>query len=618
MRWLVIFVSVMCAASVCASVTETIDLDKRLDKKVTIEVIHTKLADVAAELTKQTGITIKAGTSVKDWKPRERKVTIQAKDVPAGDLVKEIAHLLGFQLTVSGKEPAWTYSFWQDRKSRLAEDEAVTAGEKAGKERYRKALQGALDVADQALGMTSAEAMAKKASSPWLAFLGGTDSGRALSNILSYFNKQCPDDRSLFLSGKAIDLETADLPPDVQQAVRDAGKSPLAQFGDDGAEEGYTEVTRLTIEPSNVDYAQIIAGEIQFVSAGSVLAPDGSSEQESYVNYMGSLPIAGSDSAIGNMLGEFALELESGRDPDELAAEMESRLDPAEFAEAFFHRESSTEKNPPTDPELTREIEIKEFRKEVGEPFDVECGPEDAGLFMKELARATGWSVLFESFDELNNLTSLVVLGKQPLYKVLIALEKAGYLWERGEGTLRIRPDDWLTRRAPEISEALIAQYMRLYDKQGRLTLDDVAALVSSLTDTQLVKGLNRTDLGEIVDWQVQDPDGPGVRDILRLYRSMTPAQKAALVSESSLRISQLTADQVQRLKGIIARELPNITMIYAVIDLKFSEDATIAHISIAVLKEGATEHEMIEHSLYLPLKEPPYEEPPPTEEEQP
>ncbi len=82
---LAILICSLSAVGVGTSVTDTMDLDRRLDKKVTIEVVHTNLADLAERLTRQTGVTIRARTSNKDWKVRERKVTVIARDMTTGD-----------------------------------------------------------------------------------------------------------------------------------------------------------------------------------------------------------------------------------------------------------------------------------------------------------------------------------------------------------------------------------------------------------------------------------------------------------------------------------------------------------------------------------------------------
>lgn len=618
MRWLVVLMSVMCAVSVRASVTETIDLDKRLDKKVIIEVIHTKLMDVAAELTKQTGVTIKAGTSVKDWKPREREVTIHAKDVPAGDLIKEIARLLGFQVTASGKETAWTYAFWQDRKSRLEEDEATAAQRKAKEEQHRKMLQDTLDTADQALAMTPAEALQKQGESALLAYLGGTPAGRGMARVLSYINRDCPTCRDRFFRSKEFRMDSEELPPEILRAATEAAKGALAQIMDYSEEpRDIPDVTQIGFEPAMDDEAEFIIGGLTFygLDTDAMAQDQGDDPNADYTTSVGGVPIADPSSWAGRLIGELAMALHNGADPEEKMNEIEAEVESPGFAAKFFARESPTEKDPPTDPELTREIEIKEIPEGVSKEFDPSCSAAEAGLVLREVSRAAGWPVLFESFEDLNRFTTLVQPGKQPLYRILIALEKCGYLWEKGEGSLRIRPEDWAYRRALEISEGLVAYYKQRYEKQLSLTLDDHAALVVALTDEQMIKTLPDTDLSGITAWELQDEAEQSARDMLRLYGSLSPAQKAALVSEAGLQSAQLTPQQLQRLNAIITDQLEGVSATHVMVGLDPSPD--VPSFTIAVFDKQGRDPQMIDIMLYLPSVSPPEDVEPPMEEEQ-
>lgn len=579
-----------------ASVTDTIALDKRLEKNVTIEVVHARLADVAADLTKQTGVTIRAGTSAQDWKPRERKVTIFAEDVPAGDLIHEIAALLDFELTASGKEGQWEYRFWLDRKSRQAEDEAVAASEKENKERITKAYQAALDVADEALGLTYGEALAKRASSPWLAFLGGADTGRACAKILSYLNKQGADSRSQFLAGRVIALNVADMPAEVQQAVRQAAGGTLAGYVERDSDDP-VEITSVTIQPSCDDNSYVLPGQMVFgCTAGGLSADD-----QTYEEAVASLPLVSPNSPLSKFIGEFALRVESGDDPASLEQEFEASLEKdGGLLRRFFDHDSPTRDNPPTDPELTRDIEIKKVGEEPSDPMETGCDPEPAGAYVREISRATGWPVLFESFNSLNNFPALIVPGKQPLYKVLIALEEAGYLWRRQSGILLVWPEDRLARRASEISEALVAHYERLWETQGTLSLDDHAALVSSLTDYQIAKGLWTSRLHGMFDPSICNAE-PGYRDMLRLYCSLSKLQKALLVTEGGLPLIQLDGQQWQRMQTILADEMAGVSPYGGVIKLQPTDGYPA--LSIVVMEHGKEQPQVSSYQFCMPSK---------------
>lgn len=584
-----ILLVILISATAWAETTVAGKSDARLDQKVTIEVVHTKLADVVADLSKQTGVSIKAGTNTKDWKPRERKVTIFAKDVPAGELMNQIADLLGYQLTSEGKQGAWKYTFWQDRKSRQEEDLAVAAEEKAKEDEGKKLRQSILDVADDALGMTPAAAMAKKDSSPWIAFLGGTDTGRSAARILSYFNKMRPDERSLFLTGKTVRLDMAGLPADIQQAARDVAQSPVALLEDRVDGGNPRDISYLVFSTEAIDGVGFMEGDLEFHTP---------TKDRYGRTSVSRLLIVNEDPRFSKYVGEAALAVDSGRPPSEVTNEMHAQVGQLISAEGFLGRESPTEKDLPTDPELTREIEIKEFPSKL---LDPNCGPADTGPILKEVARATGWPLLFESFDRLNALTPTLASGKQPLYKVLIALEKTGYLWERDQDILRVRPDDWRMKRAGEISEEFAAYYKQLYEKQSKLTLDDIAELVSSLTDYQILNSLEATEIAGLLDRQITGRSSE-MRGFLRLINSLSPEQRTASASGSGLPLAQLDSQQRKRVEAILGEREQNTSVAECVIGMitPSGHDASPG-LFLDITEQGKNETQRLSYHLILP-----------------
>jgi len=147
------------------------------------------------------------------------------------------------------------------------------------------------------------------------------------------------------------------------------------------------------------------------------------------------------------------------------------------------------------------------------------------------LSRAFGAPVLLESFTRMNPIGGFVKPGKQPLYKVLIGLEKAGYIWERGDGAFRIRPRDWALQRSYEIPESFLAHYWAVIERQGELTIDDLGAMVVALSDEQI----NHTFKAD-PDWSRAAYGlancGDAGLSILRMYGLLSSEQKQVLRSE--------------------------------------------------------------------------------------
>ncbi len=576
-KQLIILVLVL-ALCPCAS-AETVKFnppDPRLDKKVTLDVDHVKLEEVAKSLSEQTGVTIKAGAGERDWKVRERRVSIHAKDVPTMTLVQETTKLLGFYLSREGKENEWTYIIWQDKKARDLEKEMLTAEKEAAAKRIKDMRQSALDSAQKALKMTPEEAMKLKDKDPLMAFLGGTKTGRAFSTLFSSFGSLFPTEYDLMMRGKRASVPISGMPANMQGAIGDTlsggfGKAFKDEMGKDA--QGLTP-NQLVFMPldagSNMEAGMLGLGGVAFIT-GTMPNSKQNDELFGAGTPMTMFPMITPGSGASKLFGEAMLAIEGGESLKSVGQRLEPKMEDPAFLSQMIAKDSPTEKNVPTDPELTREIEIKAdalpgaaAAKSVGNMQQV-----DQSKTLVEISRATGWPVLFESFRQTMPIAMFIKPGKQPIYKVLIALEKGGYKWERGEGTLRIRPSDWATKRSYEIPESYMIYYKNLLEKQGEFSMDDVAGIASSLTDEQLTNTLVvDPDLGFLMP-ALMGGIISGPRDTLRLYASLTPEQKQALYAEGGLPFSQLTDAQWDKMNSIITDRLSGVYVTDGSISIK-------------------------------------------------
>lgn len=552
--------------------------DPRLDKKVTVDVNSAKLDDVAKSLSDQGGITIKAGSGERDWKVREAQVTIHAKDVALGKALDEVSRLLGFYVSREGKEGAWTYIIWQDKKARDLEAEMVTAEKEAAAKHIKDMRQTAIDNADKALKMSPDEAMKLKDKDPLTAYLGGTKSGRAFSQMLSSFGSQFPTEYDLMMRGKRSFIPVSSLPKGVVNDALNGGlaKGIQQQMGDKGKNLNPYQLVMMPMEDDNRMAGMLGVGGVMFITG---LGPDGKQGNDMFGGGMPMtmFPIMSPSSGASKLIGEGMLAVEAGESMDEVGKRLGPKMQDPDFLSQAVAKDSPTEKAIPTDPELTREIELKADGLPGGQaglnPLS-NTGQENQGRALQEISRALDWQVYYESFNRAMPIALFVKPGKQPVYKVLIALEKAGYKWEHGESSLRIRPEDWAVKRSYAIPASYIAYYKDLLQKNGELTMDDVAGIANSLTDEQISNTL------------LTDPDlaplggalsgGPfaGSRDLLRVYASFDQNQKDALNTDSGLPFSQLSDAQWDKLNTIITDRLGGIYVASGSIGLKALTDA--------------------------------------------
>ena len=613
MRWIgiLLLVAVMASGISAADAPKTDAPDARLDKEVTIAVAHTKLEDVVKQLSEQSGVEIKAGTGARDWKVRERKVTIDAKDVRLGALIDEISKLLGFYVSKSGKEGEWTYTYWQDMKARLLESEMLSAEKEAQAQRSTAIRQGALDSASEALKLSPEEAMKKKTEDPWSAYLGGTKSGRGYAALLGYLANGFPTERDLMLRGQQVTIPLANLPPNVQQAIADANGGGFMAMMRSQAENG--EDPFAGAEPFQIvmmpDLGFGTDREMGMMGFGGMLMVMGTTPELAGMSIpgmpgggfpMGMFPVTGSDSVLGKAFGMMFMALEEGATQEEIDKLMGSPEQQQQFLADGMARESKTEKTPPTDAELTREVELDELPKtsELMSPrTDVTT---NADKVVAAISKAVGKPVLVESFIGSMPLELYLKPGKQPLYKILIGLEKAAYTWTFGEGALRIRPEDWAIQRSYDIAESVIARYKGILEKNGAFGLDDLAMIVTELTDEQIDNTLikDETIMMPLMSMETMLGDS---REVLRFYGSTSVQQRSAMASEAGLPFPALNSQQWDRLSAMITSRLGGVYVVDGNVRLEEPGDnGPYYNFKVTVLVEGEQEPRTFEEMIAI------------------
>ena len=115
---------VVLAAPVSAS-------DSRLLQKITYQGGGKRLHVIAEELTKQTGVTIRAGDNKQDWRVRDIPLTVYVKDMPLGDLLKTLADCAHVEFAQEKIANAATdkpvYKLYRTRKQQQAIDAKIQA-----------------------------------------------------------------------------------------------------------------------------------------------------------------------------------------------------------------------------------------------------------------------------------------------------------------------------------------------------------------------------------------------------------------------------------------------------------------------------------------------------------
>lgn len=537
--------------------------DPRLDTKISLSVSNAKLADVAAKLSTQTGVAIRAGGSDREWRVREQKVTVTAKDVPLGSLMDELAGMLGFRVARGQAGGKFTYLIWQDKNSRELEADLMASQREDAARRSAESRQSALDSMEQALSVPEDQALAGKEKDPWMAYLAGTKAGRGYSKLLSAVCGANPDAKELILRGRRTVVSLEDLPPEAQQAAMDTAAGGFMamqarQFPQ--LLEGMRPY-RLTVMPMETEGGTSAAntgfGGMVMIS-GIKAGMEGMAEDMPFGGGIpiGMFPLAAAGTPVGKIFGRMLFAMESGQDPQEVSRQLMQEFQNPDVAAEMTGRKSKTEQNPVADPSLDREVELGKLPAVFDAKRLMDPERKSDAETLTALSEALGMPVLFECYPNESPIAMLLRSGKQPVRKIVVTLEKTGYTWEFQHGMLLIRPDDWAIRRAWMVPESFLARFKSILQQNGTFTLDNLGELAAGVTDAQMQNTImTDPDLMFQVMANIGNPMDTS-REMVRLYGSLNASQRTALKSEQGLNFAQFSDAQWDRLNSIIQDNL--------------------------------------------------------------
>ena len=528
--------------------------DPRLDQKVTLDLTYVQLSEALAQLSKQSGVAMRAGGSDREWKVAERRVSIRAKDVRLGDLMDQISTLARFRLSRGKKDGQFTYLYWQDKNQRELEADMLNSQKEEEAQKAYEIRQTALDTADKALAMTPEAAQALKDKDPWMAYLGGTKTGRAYSSMLKSIATDYPDVRDLMLRGRKATIPMKGVSPALLQATTEATQGGfMAAERKKHPDMPQVKPTMISIMPMDnlAGQAQSLLGFGGMVMIEGTM-DTGATDPLGGGTPIGFFPVTGNDTMMGKLFGKLMLAVEAGTPVDEAAKATQKDFEDPQMAAALLGRKSKLETTPPTDPAMLREVEIEKLPG-MNSMGGMDKEHKIQAETMDTLTKNLGQPLLLDDYSNVMPPGVFVIPGKQPFYKLLAAFEKAGYDWQIANGALLLKPTDWALRRSYMIPEKLMAYYRTLLETNGAFSLDDLAAMAVELTDTQIFNTLIADpDLMMPVMGSLGNPMGEG-KEMLRLYGSLSAAQKKALLADEEVPFAQLTDEQYTRVTDMIS-----------------------------------------------------------------
>lgn len=433
-------------------------IDARLAQKVSYEARRKTVSAILADLTKATGVTLRAGYNSRDWQVRDRRMNIFAKDIPLATLLSSIARVMNFKWSISQEQPR-TYRLYMDRRTLLdAEARSARRIQKNIEWQTKKRESWIEDIAN--VGKLSEQEIEKlRETNPYLYVYYKTGRADALNALF----KASPDIAHALAMGEELRLNAASLPQDVQQAIlqlRESSRLLRSTWTGNGRIPAYEEEPNLNtvdlIINEGVD--RVARDGANSCHMGWITVRYGAqySEQDLIT------PFPNPDFETTRLFGtEFVRSWETGQGADQVKFP-KSTLDAAKVADHVKFGEDETPegkpKEHPDDPALQKEVD---------------CQPDDTRLdsVLAEVAKNCELSIISDSFGRPYN--RLAIQGEMSIRELLDRIEAVhAEDWEKRGSLLELRKKDWFMERSAQLPEAWLEKWRQEAKNTGTLDLD--------------------------------------------------------------------------------------------------------------------------------------------------
>lgn len=508
------------------------DIDIRLAQKVTYEVKRGTVTAILADLTKLTGVEFKAGYNNQDWQVRDRRMNIFAKDLPLADLMSSMARVMKFKWSRGGKDNAWTYRLYMDRRTLLDAEAQHAREEERENALIAEKRQAALDSFANADNLSQAELAKLKEDNPFLYVLASSGMAGSMGDMF----KEAPVLTEAITTGEPIILSASDMSASGQASltsfikntfnlIKDiTGKDvPLSTDIGSLVGESYVEINRQTGDPDSDMARSLMLADIN-IKMG----------KDSNINF----PLFDPESAVGRTLGEVLLKAKEGTIPlDKINEEANKDLEQALVSDIQKNDFGEAQVDHPDDPTLQVKVKMTVESKMLA---DIEAA----------FAKTTQFGVISDSFGKTEapfNLPKDDTEIKALLDKITTTCR---YNWDKRKNVIEFRDRDWFNNRAAQIPDAILEKWRETLKITGTLEIDDLAE-IARLSQQQFNLNiskddvLSRANLEKVIYYN---------RDLLRVYAGLTNTQRFALFSVSGLNTNELSADQWVELRKVILR----------------------------------------------------------------
>lgn len=512
-------------AQVEVKAPEKIEIDSRLDQKITYKAEVKRLPEVLAELSSQTGVQMTVSSGSRFWHVRQRRVTLFIKDMPLRQLMDQLERLLDYHFSRMGEPGAYSYVLWQDLNGRKSEQGTLTSREEQKRLHQMRAITDTLKDAEMALMIKPEDAEKYRKKNPWLAYLAGNPRGRAYAELMLSIPREALD--KLVAEDQArVMFNLEDLSPHGQEALRKIGS--LIDFkkiseevysgglGDDASVDGFW-ISRNNDETTQdlaVPYWLQVGVERHTVDAFSITYSDAPMDKVT------SYP------AGWNQEEQRAREV------------------------LYIEQEREKQKDEKPDPVLEQTAKYEEKKPVIGQ--------SSTSFTLEQLAELFDFDVMYECYP-IRSTGYSTYIGERSLKATLQDIvQYTGDLdWTIDNTVIRFRHSDWALRRSWEIPEEWINAWTAVIERDHWLDLDTLVEIATKVSEDQFKHNFQSN--GWIPSSTIEDPlvvdlfraAGVGkaryAREMLSMYGRLSTLQREKIWSPEGLSFDEIADEPMFR-----------------------------------------------------------------------
>jgi len=505
-----------------------------LAQRVTYEGRRKTVLSVLTDLSKMTGVTLKAGYNNEDWQVRDRRMNIFAKDIPLTNLMDSIARVMEFQWIKHETDGVVSYRLYMDRQILLGAERQRLIEEEKLEKRKTEARQRLVSGLEKADGMSADDLRILREQSPYIYLLARQGWARTLTGLFA----EVPAAKRAWNAGEELTVDLSSLSLGLREAfgkIWQRSETPT---------EGSVVINNMQ-RSLGYDRGSRCVGYVGLKTQSS-LSCDGFPDP---------------DNEISKIAGRAAAdEMDAGTREDKIAimSKLDQDIRRAE-ADAPKNKDLCEPLNEHSDdPALSVNVKMNAVRISFAD-------------VLAELATSSSFAVVSDSFeDEFWNLSFST--GETKVRAVLDTLETVcRYNWEKHGSVIELHDRDWFRKRSAQIPEAWLESWRKALKANKLLDLGELSQIAQLTTEQFWANVRPDKVLGNLgIEFAIAEN-----ADILNLYGRLDKQQRALIFTTTGLSLDLVNIDQSlqwtqagSRLVGIREKHGKQTTYTFSVVTL--------------------------------------------------